>query len=252
MLSFPPTTYEKMAYVKAVLKKQAGIPDSLVHLTGSYLSLQSDFRLALQPLKFSGDGRVSNPRTYHAIREALISNFCDLLVKRQIFLNMTPDASGIYACVFNLMHQDIRDSGYLINLDFVDLSHLDLNGLNFDGMSLKYADFTASLIHDTSFLAADLRNAKFDDAHLRMVNLEMTELEDVTWTGATLTRVNLFGATNLDLCGIKEINQNCAPLEATPSGTTLNFTFERSDSSAASTASDGPPIPDGPCCCVVL
>ena len=207
MLSFPPTTYEKMAYVKAVIKKQSGMPDQLVNLTSHYLPLQSNFDLALHPLKFDRYGNVTNLNVRQMIREALISNVCELRIKRQIFVNMVAERSRFYLLAFDRLLQEIDDSGYLVNLDCIDLSHLELTRIKLINTSLRYADFTMASIHSAAFTGSDLSGATFADAQLRLVNMEITVLNGVTWTGASLSRINLTGATEVDLHAAKTVSR---------------------------------------------
>ena len=253
MLSIPPTTYEKTAYIKAALKRHAEMPPRAIYLTGRYLSLQSDLALALRPLQFDGIGMPTNPDILHAIREALISNVCDLLVKRQIFLNMVSDTGGLYVAAFNLLHNEIRCSGYTVNLDFVDLSRLNLIELDFDGMSLKYTNFTESCIHASSFAGADLRHAKFNGARLCQVNLTMTQLEDVNWDEATMSYSNLSGATGLDLIGTKELSLDRADhSEPRDSVNSSESGFAHPDVNLIIENGEPTPDPNKKCHCIVL
>jgi len=206
MLSFPPTTYEKMSYVKAVLTRQTELPMPLVNLTCDFLPLDDDFDLAKFPLIFGRDGQIRNPRVRKMIREALISNVCELNIKRQIFLNLLSDTSGFYHAAFEHLLHEISQTGYQVNLDYVDLSHLELVRLPLMNMSLKYADFSDSLIHGVNFTHTDLNCAKFIDSELRLVNMAHVSLFGSTWDGAILIRVNLSGAQDLDLAGAQSIN----------------------------------------------
>jgi hypothetical protein len=251
MLSFPPTTYEKMAYVKAVVKKQSSLPDHLVRLTASYLPIHTDFDLARQSLSFNLLGQVTNLDVRQMIREALISNVCDLKIKRQIFLNLLIARSRIYIIAFEDLLQEISDAGYLVNLDCVDMSYLKLVRLKLDNMTVRYADFSKTLIYGSTFIGSDLSGASFDNARIQLVNMQWAALNGATWNGASLDQINFSGATDFDLEGTKSIGRiKTDDQEMDRPVSNGHYRMVASGRSAP----DELIVPDPvtPCCCIVL
>jgi len=251
MLSCPPTTYEKMSYVRAVLTRQTGLPRALVGITCDYLPLESDFDLARLPLMFNPDGEITNPPVRKMIREALISNVCELSIKRHIFLNLLADTSGYYFGAFEQLLLEISEADYLVNLDHVDLSQLELVRLKLNNMSLKFVNFSASFLHGVSFLNADLSGAQFIDSELRLVNMEHACLRDCVWTGATLVRVNLHGASDIDLAGAGIINGIFMEehiVELPVRNTAYHLVTAEDENSFSSIALET----DSRCCCTIL
>lgn len=253
MLSFPPSTYEKTAYLKAALKKQAGMTEPCTEIIGKYLALNSNFTRATELLQFDRYGQVTNQPVYEEIREALISNVCELQIKRQIILNLLSDKSNISRTIFNLLQKEIRASGYQVNLDCVDLSYLKLVKLNFNAMSMKYVDFSHSVIYGSKFANTDLSESDFSSARLRMVNMENALLVNVNWTAARLNRLNMFGAVEVDLTKAHEVKRiwiDTGMLDEMESAG--KYWIVRNDPNDRQERSQLTRSDTNPCCCIFL
>ena len=224
-----------------------------VDITGKYLALNSEFTQATALLKFDRRGQVMNPEVYEAIREALISNVCELQIKRQIILNLLSDNSTISRTIFGILLKEIRASGYQVNLDCVDLSYLKLVRLNFSGMSMRYADLSHSVIYGTKFNSADLSDANFTSARLRLVNMEDALLLNADWTGARLNRLNMFRAAEVDLTKAHEVNRIWIDTgmldEMEPAG---KYRIVRNDPDDMQEMSELTRSDSNPCCCIFL
>lgn len=253
MLSFPHSTYEKTAFVKAALKKHAAMSDQAIDITGRYLGFNEDYVAATELLRIDRHGQVTNKDVYAAIREALISNTCELQIKRQIFLNLLSDKSNLSRTIFDILLKEISASGYQVNLDCVDLSYLKLLRLNFSNMSLRYADFSHSVIVGTKFTCADLTKVNFSSARLRLVNMEDAMLHHANWNGASLNRMNMYGADDVDLTQARDVNRiwidPALLTEQISRDRYLMIQDETADMQEISTLGQTDVVP---CCCVFL
>ncbi len=253
MLSFPPSTYEKTAYLKAALKKQAGMSEPCTEIIGKYLALNSNFPRATELLQFDRYGQVTNQAVYAQIREALISNVCELQIKRQIILNLLSDKSNLSRNIFDLLRKEINASGYRVNLDCVDLSYLKLVRLNFSAMNMRYVDFSHSVIYGSKFVNTDLQESNFSCARLRLVNMENALLTNANWSAARLARLNMLGAMEVDLTKAHEVNRiwiDTGMLDEMESAG--KYWIVRNDPDDGPEMSELTRSDSNPCCCIFL
>lgn len=136
-----------------------------------------DFTVAESRLEYNRKNRLQNPAVVAHIKDALISCECDPQIKRGIF-QLAQDWG--YKPQLNRILTEIRQQGYRINLDGVDLSNLNLTEYDLRGMSAVGANFSHS---------------KLDDAQL-----DMADLTGVVVISASLERVGLVGATLYKAC----------------------------------------------------
>jgi hypothetical protein len=97
-----------------------------------------------------------------------------------------------------------------MDLSYIDLSELNLEGSNFQGCNLMYVNFSGSNLQNSNFEDANLMNANFTNA-----NLSNTILNGSNLMGASLQFANLQGADirGANLKNIKIKNTNLVDLQ---------------------------------------
>lgn len=106
--------------------------------------------------------------------------------------------------IMNLQDLGVQLSG-LNSLTSINLTSADLAGFNFNGSEpinqcifddtiLIAAQFTDTIINNTSFIQSDMRDAIFNVATLTNVNFSKADLRYANFHGATLTNVDLTDA----------------------------------------------------------
>ena len=194
--------------IKAGLVSATNMPMAVTELVVNYMGSACQFMQAQQLLNFGHKGYLVNPGIRLAIKEALISNYCSLEIKRQIFVNLASVEGDAYRVEMNQIFREIHQVGYVINLDFTDLSHLKLSGLNFPpGTSCQHINLVMTEIYGSSMPAVDLTHANCRQTVLRLVDLSAAKLRCSTWTAATLTRVNLSKTTGVNLDSVKQLTR---------------------------------------------
>jgi uncharacterized protein YjbI with pentapeptide repeats len=106
--------------------------------------------------------------------------------------------------IMNLQDLGVQLSG-LKSLNSINLTSADLSGFNFNGSDpinecifddtiLIASQFTDTIINNTSFIQADMRNAAFNVSTLTNVNFSKADLRYANFHGATLINVDLTDA----------------------------------------------------------
>ena len=105
-----------------------GFPSVISDLVAQYSTTYDGVRLPLTAVF----GEEERARHRDLIKDALISATCDPKIKRVIF--ELAQMSGYMEVIGSVLDQICRQ-GYRVNLDFVDLSRLNLDNLNIRGMT---------------------------------------------------------------------------------------------------------------------
>lgn len=194
--------------IKTSLVITASMPLALAEIVVNYMGSDNQFMQAMTPLNFGQKGFLINPGIRLAIKEALISNFCSLAIKRQIFVNLTIDSGSKSRCELNTIFREIEHAGYVLNLDFTDLSLLKLSGLNFPPhTNCRHINLASTEIYGATMPAIDLTYANCRQTVIRLVDMTGACLQHSSWTGATLIRVNLRHASGVNLDGVKQLSR---------------------------------------------
>lgn len=197
----PPGDIVKLAQAIATTSDKP-IPQELVKIIAEYRS--SDYAIALQDFETDKDGKITNEKTYAAIKnaryEALISHECNPVIKRIIFFK---SRFGRKRDMLKSIINEIREKGYRLMLDGTNLSGFDLSGFNFSGMSAVNAVFSGTLMRSTT-----LERVDFTDAHIErslIIKSSMTKSIFVRarLDGSLFNHVDLSGANVCDAVAIK-------------------------------------------------
>ena len=196
-----------LAHIKSTFKASTALPDALVDLTISYLQTKDAFIIAIAPLFFDDDGKLTNPPVREKIKEALISNICDGQIKRQIFINLINATCPCYIAEFNQMLKEIDQLDYCVNLDFTNLKQLDLSDLIFYRISLRHACLIETNIMRCVMSFVDLTAAKLNKARIHMVRIDSSVMTEVIWDGAEISRLTLTDAVNVQFTRMNKISR---------------------------------------------
>ena len=114
------------------------------------------------------------------------------------------------------------------SLENFDLIGKNLNGINFSGVNLKYANLSNTNLTGANLASANLKFANLSNTNLAGANLARANLSGVNLTNANLTSTNLIGANltnaSLDNTNLTKSNLNGADLkESSLKNVKLNF-----------------------------
>jgi len=168
----------------------AWMPKDLTNLVNSYEGEQIEFRDSIRnrfKIKFAFESSEPVIKT-RIIREAIQHG-------KEAFLNE--------------IFREIRLDGPPI-LYKLDLSHVNLSGLNLGKLLLMHANLTCANLAAADLSYASLRSSNLTGANLTDTNLTGAELTDANLTKATLTNSNLTAAdlTNATLTGANLVRAN--------------------------------------------
>lgn len=105
---------------------------------------------------------------------------------------MRDNFSQSYIQTLNSIFDEIRSSGYQINLDYVDFSFLSLIDLNLSEASMVAAKFISS-----DFLSTQMRGADLTGALFRDVNISNTNFTGALFVKSVLERVTFTSGTDM-------------------------------------------------------
>ena len=139
-------------------------------------------------LKINADREILCPSHYMVIRDALVSQECEPSIKRNI---IALAITNRYCEILNRMFDEIRASGYRINLDYTDLSNLDLTGMNLSGMSAVCANFNGSKLSNLNLTNSILIGAVMIEGVVQNCDLSRSDLRAMTVVDSTLDCVTM-------------------------------------------------------------
>ena len=155
-------------------------PTVICNMVAEYVA---DYRLALQPLIFASDGRITNPEVREMIRLALTSKECDPSIKSKILNNMMDYGfkSSNYRAALRAISVEME--GQII-LDDTILEGVQFASWNLDGMSALRTVF-----REVSFVFGSMDGAKLDGATLERCEFKYIGMNKVTALNVIYTRV---------------------------------------------------------------